>query len=388
MSGTASRPPGWRHAVVVGGGYGGLLAAGVLADHFSRVSVLEQDLLSADTDYRSGVPQARHPHGLLARGAGILEELFPGLRAELAELGAPIFDLGESGRVMFPSGWAPRAAIGIPIQTFTRVTLERCIRRRVMAHPNVTIRSGVRVDGFCWDRDRSRVTGVRAHSRAPDPPGQAQEIDNQTIDADLVIDASGRTSQLTAMELVEAGFPPASERVVAGDLSYSSRLYHIPPGTDTGWTMALELTYAPTVRRGGSILTVEGRRWMVTLIGAGGETTPTDEAGFLAYARSLRNPHIATSIAAASPAGPLYRAVKLNNRWTLYHQLRRWPERLLCLGDVVCALNPAYGQGMTLAAIQAQVLRDLLNRHRGGNLSGLARTFHRHAARTLLLPWL
>lgn len=51
-----------------GGGYGGLLAARVLSDHVGRISVLEQDPVTADTEYRSGVPQARHLHALLARG--------------------------------------------------------------------------------------------------------------------------------------------------------------------------------------------------------------------------------------------------------------------------------------------------------------------------------
>jgi hypothetical protein len=69
--------------------------------------------------------------------------------------------------------------------------------------------------------------------------------------------------------------------------------------------------------------------------------------------------------------------------------MRRWPDRLLCLGDVVCALNPVYGQGMTVAATEAMILNDLLDRRRrSGDLSGLARKFQRRAARIIRQPWL
>ncbi|WP_091456395.1 FAD-dependent oxidoreductase [Actinokineospora iranica] len=363
----------WRHAVVVGAGIAGLSAARVLADRFERVTLVEQDTVDADTEYRGGVPQARHTHALLARGAAILEELFPGLRAELAGRGAPVFDLGESGRLLLPTGWAPRGAIGVPIQSATRAALEAGIRRRVMANPAVTVLGGVRVDGLCWDGDR--VTGVRGGGR--------------TIEADLVVDASGRTSTLSTAALAEAGHPLPAERVVRGDLSYSSRLYRVPADFQADWTATACLTYAPGTRRGAVVFPVEGGRWLITLIGAGGEVTPADEAGFLAYARSLPNPHIADSVAAAEPVAPLYRVVKLNNRWTLFHRAPRWPERLLCVGDVVCALNPVYGQGMTVAAMQALALRGLLADHaRRGDLTGLARRFQRQAARDLRLPWL
>ncbi|WP_405166498.1 FAD-dependent monooxygenase [Nocardia sp. NBC_01499] len=369
----------------MGGGIGGLLAARVLADYFDRVTVLEQDQVSADTEYRSGIPQARHPHGLLARGARILEELFPGIRTELAEMGAPVFDYGELTLVMLPTGWAPRRAIGQSVQTCTRVALERCIRRRVMALPGVTIRGGFRVEDLCWNAARSRVTGVcgRPRKASPTSPGPAE-----TIEADLVIDASGRTSKLPHW-LSEAGFSPPVERVVDGNLSYTSRLYDSPPDINPDWTLTGEVTYAPAVRRGGGIAIVESGHWIVCLIGAGGEPTPTDEAGFLDYARSLHNPHIASSITDATPAGALYRFVKLANRWTPYHQMRRWPDRLLCLGDAVCILNPVQGQGMTVAAIQATILSDLLDRRdRTANLTGLGRQFQRRAARSLRLPWL
>jgi 2-polyprenyl-6-methoxyphenol hydroxylase-like FAD-dependent oxidoreductase len=439
-----------RHAVVVGGGYGGLLAARVLSDHFDRVTVLEQDQVTADTGHHSGVPQSRHPHAMLARGADILERLFPGIRAELAELGAPVIDFGESAALLLPTGWAPRVAIGIPVQTFTRAALERCIRRRVMALPRVELRGGFKVEGLC--RDGARVTGVtgRVHGRTVDgdrragfdaesprrddpfrsgredcrgdsggrepafhpddlhgrfPGGredcrgdsEAQEprfsprrssrpgpSGRATVDGELVVYAAGRTSGLAAW-LTDIGFPPPAPLVVDGGITYASRLYS--DGHDGDWSGTMEYTYAPHVRRGGVLVTVEGGRRLIGLIGAAGECVPNDEAGFLAFARGMRNPLLAEHIAEATPAGPIYRMTRLDNRWTPFHRMRRWPDRLICLGDAICALNPVYGQGMTVAGMQALILADLLD-GRGTDLDGLAERFQRRAARSLHLPWL
>jgi 2-polyprenyl-6-methoxyphenol hydroxylase-like FAD-dependent oxidoreductase len=380
-------PPGtakWQHAVVVGGGYAGLLAARVLSEHFAQVTILEQDLVTADTEDHSGVPQSRHPHAMLARGADIIEKLFPGIRDELAEMGAPVIDFGESAALMLPSGWAPRVKIGIPIQTFTRAALEKCIRRRVMARQRIVLRGGFRVEALCWDRTAGQVTGVSGRPRSSSP-----QADAETIFADLVVDASGRASNIAA-RLTDIGFPPPRALVVEGHLSYTSRLYHhTADDADGDWSGTMEYTYAPHVRRGGVLVTVEGKRRQVALIGAAGESAANDEAGFLDFARRLRNPLFAESITGATPAGPIYRMLNLKNQWTPYHRMRRWPDRLLCMGDVICALNPVYGQGMTVAGMQTLILRDLLKRReRNGNLTGLATRFQRHAARSLHLPWL
>jgi flavin-dependent dehydrogenase len=374
-----------NHAIVVGGGFSGLLAARVLSDHFRRVSVLDQDELADGTEYRSGVPQSRHGHTMLTRGARIIEELFPGLQTELAALGAPIFDLGEFSQIIMPCGWIPRVRLGISIQTFTRPTLEKCIRRRVMARRGVCFRK-LYVEGLCWDRTAKRVAGVRIRSREANPSSPVSH--SMTMEGDLVVIANGQTSKLTAW-LTEAGFPSPGERVINGHLAYSSRIYRIPPGTETTWHLTLEMPHPPSAQRGGGVSHVDGERWLVTLLGAGGEVPPGDELGFAAWAASLRNPHIGAVIASGKPDGAIYRLVKFSNRWTLYHRMPRWPERLLCVGDAVCALNPIYGQGMTISAIQAKLMQNLLEeRHPDAGLAELGHRFQRRAARVLRTPWI
>jgi len=78
------------HAVVLGASMGGLLAARVLADAYQRVTVVDRDVLAEGVADRQGVPQGGHAHALLARGAQVLEELFPGLLAGLAAAGVPV----------------------------------------------------------------------------------------------------------------------------------------------------------------------------------------------------------------------------------------------------------------------------------------------------------
>lgn len=80
------------HALVIGGSMAGLLAARVLLNHFDRVTIVERDRLLEQPTLRQGVPQASHVHVLLTQGQRILEQLFPGLEAELTAAGAPTVD--------------------------------------------------------------------------------------------------------------------------------------------------------------------------------------------------------------------------------------------------------------------------------------------------------
>src|SRR6185437_7718728 len=81
-----------QHALVIGSGMAGRFAARILADQFERVTIIERDRLPESPDFRAGVPQGRHVHGLLLRGLQILAALFPGISAELEAAGAQQID--------------------------------------------------------------------------------------------------------------------------------------------------------------------------------------------------------------------------------------------------------------------------------------------------------
>jgi len=371
--------PRWGHAVVVGGGFAGLLTAHTLAEYFERVTVCERDLINENTEFHPGVPQARHPHAVLARGAELLEGRFPGLRAELAALGAPVYDVGLGVRYRLPSGRLPVSALGIEIQNVSRTTLERAIRQRVLAHPRIKLCAGFVVDGLDLDRDGGTVTGITGRQR-----GGRAHSDRQHLPADFVVEATGRAAKVFGW-LADMGWESAEIREVDGRMSYVSRFFRLPTDHTISWYTAGCFTYAPDINRGGGAVMVDGDRWLITLIGAGGEVPPTDLDDFLDYAASLDVEEIPTTITAGTPLTPPYRYARMANRWICYHRLRRWPQRLAVVGDAVCVFNPVYGQGLTVAAQQVQLLGKLLADT--PTLTDLAQRFQREAGSLIQLPW-
>ncbi|MFE8977730.1 FAD-dependent oxidoreductase [Streptomyces cyaneofuscatus] len=214
--------------MVIGAGFTGLLTARVLAGHFDRVTVLERDELPIGAAHRSGLPQARHPHGMLARGARIVEDLFPGVRAELAAQGAPAFDFGAGFATRLPYGWAPRRPVGIEVQSFDLTHVEAVLRARVRHLPRVALLDGFTVEGLHLSADRRRAAGVTGHRRAD--PGRTPV----RIEADLTVDATGRRSRLPGW-LTAAGLPSPRRLEVPSPLVYSSRMYELTGDQVPDW---------------------------------------------------------------------------------------------------------------------------------------------------------
>ncbi|MGH4035942.1 FAD-dependent oxidoreductase [Actinomycetota bacterium Odt1-20B] len=369
----------WSRAVVVGGGHAGLVTARVLTDHFREVVILERDQVDADTGVHPRTPQGYHAHALLAKGAEVLEKYFPGLRAELEEEGAPVFDYGEGLSYLTPAGFAPRRRTGVRIQSFTRDGLERRLRRRVLALPEITLLAGVRAEGLEASRGGT-VTGVTYRT---EDDGQLTHLD-----ADLVVDASGRSSALSDwLERIGVDVPP--KRVVKTRITYTSMNLDRPEDPAPDFQIAYQMTLAPHISRGGVILAVERGRWTCSLFGYEDELPPTDDAGFLDFAKSLGNPRLAEQIARRTTQEPVHRYTNVNSQWFPYHACKNWPERLLALGDAVCVFNPVYGQGLTVAALEADLLHRMLagRRSRGQGLHGLSRPYQRGVARVVLGPW-
>jgi 2-polyprenyl-6-methoxyphenol hydroxylase-like FAD-dependent oxidoreductase len=361
-------------AVVLGASMAGLLAARVLADTYGQVTVLDRDQLPQAPTHRRGVPQGRHLHALLARGQQALEELFPGLTAELVARGVPAGDVLGNGRWYLNGHRLRQTRTGLVALCASRPVLEGHIRARVRALPNVRFVDRCDVVGLATTTDARHVTGARVLRRAGD---SAEE----TLDADLVVDATGRGSR-TPLWLEALGYArPAKEQVRIG-LGYATRTYRRPPdalGDDLG---VLHGT-TPEHPRGGALLLVEGDRWMVTLAGVLGDHPPTDPDGFLAFAQTLRFPDIYQAIRAAEPLDdPVGFRFPASVRHR-YERLHRFPDGLLVVGDAVASFNPIYGQGMSVAAAEALVLRRHLER---GSAPQPRRWFH-DLARVVDVPW-
>ncbi|MDH6127428.1 FAD-dependent monooxygenase [Kitasatospora sp. GP82] len=367
----------WQRAVVIGGGICGLVAARVLADHFEEVVLVERDALPDGAGPRKGVPQARHVHGLLARGGGHLEELFPGLRDELLAAGAPLFDHGEMASTTVWAGRVPRVKVGVLAHAFSRDLLESSLRRRVAALPQVVIRDATPVEGLHWNAAATRVEGVVVHSETTG--AEATEV----LPADLVIDASGRFSPLPDW-LEEAGYPRPRTTVVDAGLAYSTQVLEAPPQSYLGLQ---QMNSAPDNPRGTFVARVEGERWVVTLFGAGGDHPPKDADGWREFAGSLGNSDLDALLSSATSASGVHHFNRTENRRIEYARMSRWPDRLIALGDSACAFNPVFGQGMTVAVLEAAALGRVLTKHHG-ELAGVARLFQRRVAGIVRLPWL
>jgi 2-polyprenyl-6-methoxyphenol hydroxylase-like FAD-dependent oxidoreductase len=367
---------GEGRAVVVGGGIAGLLAARVLAEHHAEVRVLDRDDLERrdHREPRRGVPQGRHIHALLPRGRQILEELFPGLTGQLVDAGAPSGDLLGDARLQLSGHRFARADADLTTVSVSRPHLETCIRERVQELPNVSFAPPTDVLGLVTTSDGRRVRGARVLRRAD---GSAEEV----LAAALVIDAMGRGSR-TPTWLHELGYTQPTHERIAADLGYATRHYRLDPevlGGDWGTLQGP----TPACPRGGALARIEGDRWIVTLFGLLGDHPPTDPAGFLDFAGSLTFPDIGRAIRAGEPLDdPVAFRFPASVRYR-YERLRRFPDGLLPIGDAVCSLNPIYGQGMTVAALQALALRE----HARGDGTAEPRRWLRRVARTVDAPW-
>lgn len=352
-----------RHAVVVGGSMAGLLAARVLTDWFEQVTLIERDELPSGPAPRKGVPQSRQTHGLLAGGCEVLEQLFPGMTADLIREGAVPGDMLADSWWFLEGGWLARERSGLDGLLMSRPFLEHAVRRRVLGLSNLSVRKGS-VDALM--HRGGCVTGV--------------QIDGQALPAELVVDATGRGSR-TPQWLDDLGYGrPVEERVTVG-IKYTTRLFRRSGGP--GEPVAVIVPPTPDGKQGGVMLSQEGGRWTVTMVASFGAAPPTDLAGFLDFARRIPSPAIYTHIQEAEPIGEAQTYSFPASVRTRYETLARFPERLLVIGDALCSFNPIYGQGMTVAALEALALDKAV----ATGLDDLPRRFFTSAAAVVDVPW-
>ena len=355
----------------------GLLTARVLSEHFERVTLLERDRLPDDASSRKGVPQGRHAHGVLARGLGIMEQFFPGLTADLVAGGAVPGDMGRDACWYQFGGYKVRADVGLPGVVLSRPYLEAHIRQRVLGLPNVTAIQEVDIQGLLSSDDGGRVVGVALQRRGGEP---------EQLRADLTVDGTGRSAQ-SPKWLEALGYARPAESVVKVNVGYASRFYQRNPG-DTQVANAYMIgSTPPQGKRFASLFAVEGQRWIVTLIGFLGDHAPLDEAGFLEFARSLPTPDIYQLIQPAQPLSEIVQHKFPSNLRRHYEKMERFPEGYIVLGDAMCSFNPIYGQGMTVAALEALTLNQCLQAQPNSDLTGLPARFFKQVTPVVDNPW-
>ncbi len=364
-----------KHAIIIGGSIAGLVSADVLAGHFDRVTIIERDVLPDAPAARPGTPQAHHIHVLLLKGQYTLERLFPGFQDDLAAMGAPAMDWTADCLWIAEGQPAPRYASGLVTHFASRDLLEYAIRRRLQQNPRIEFYTGREAVALIPNADHTRATRVQLRPRG-------QLVSTEELSADLIVDASGRESRLPQW-LEQLGYEPPAETRVNSFLGYASRIYRQPPAP-RDWQAVLVRPTPPGSSRGGGIMPMEGNRWIANLGSAGRDYPPTDEPGFLEFARSLSNPILYDALREAEPLTSIYGYRRTENRLRHYERLARLPENVIALGDAVCAFNPVYGQGMTVAALGAVTLDECLHKHPD---EGFALKFQARLARANELPW-
>jgi 2-polyprenyl-6-methoxyphenol hydroxylase-like FAD-dependent oxidoreductase len=365
-------------ALVLGGSLAGLLAARVLSDHYAEVLVVDRDDLDTPLDApRRGVPQSKHTHGLLVRGAEAMESILPGLTDGVIARGGVRADIMGRSRWTLQDNQLMRVDSGLIGLLSSRVLLESEVRRQVAATPRVRFLGNHDIVGLLSSADRSRVTGARVA-----PRGTGASASFTDLEAALVVDATGRGSR-AAVWLRELGYDEPEVTTVAAGVSYVTRLFRTRPGVLDDIDADVVGTRPPN-GRSGVAARVEGDRWTVTLSGQSGEEPPGDLPDFLAYARTLPTQGIAEIIEKCEPIGGALPYRFPGSRWVRWERLERRPADFVVIGDAVCSFNPVYGQGMSSAAHQALRLRELLEQ---GGTARLADRAAKAFAGVAATPW-
>lgn len=363
-------------ALVIGASIAGLLAARVLSECFAEVMLLERDGLTDRAVPRKGTPHAVHPHGLLARGSQILDELFPGLTEALVAQGGLSGDVGTEVAMDANGRRFARGPVGVNGLAASRLAIEAEIRRRVRALPGVQLLTGV--DVLSPVHEDGRVVGLRWQRR----DGSAADMTS----AALVVDCSGRGSHSPAW-LREWGYEPPSEERVQIGLAYTSAYFERAAGRPPLSAVVGAATAA--MPRPSILLAQEPAedglpRWAAGVGGYAGDHVGLTREAMAERARQIRNPEIAALAEHGKMIGEPMRYTFPHSHRRHYEKLRRFPISYLVMGDALASFNPIYGQGMTVAACEALALRAVLAK---GSPEGLATRFFQAAAQVIDAPW-
>jgi 2-polyprenyl-6-methoxyphenol hydroxylase-like FAD-dependent oxidoreductase len=247
-------------------------------------------------------------------------------------------------------GVLPKRDFGISILCATRPLIELVLRRRADALANIRLRPACRVIGIVPMAGGAGASGVQFVN------GSER---SETLDTDLVVDASGRGAPtLTLLDAFCWDRPQITE--IGVDIAYATAVVEIPHDAPTEWKAVLTLPDPPHVALHSVLVPTEDGRWIIAIADHSATAWIETWDSFLEASRSLITPTVYNALRYAQPPEGIRHYRFPVSTWKHFERLPRLPRGVLPVADALCRFNPIHGQGMSSAAKQARLLDDVL----------------------------
>lgn len=372
-------------AIVIGGSLMGMQTAQVLSKYFKQVLILDQEVRSAKHETARFVPQGDHSHFLHHHGGNLINHTFPGFFDEMEKHSCFKLEPQKMAWNLF-GNWnsaAPQMKEKLTTHSSSRPLIDYVCRNLLAKNNKVTLREGYRVSELIYDKEKDAVTGVRVH-----PMGEPNQ--EEQLHARLIVDTTGVSSRAPQW-LKQMGYEQPKEVGLPVDIAYTSRLFKRGQARPKGnWDAVLIWPPSFVTKKGGLLFPIEDGLWHCSLVSQCGPYCPTDEKGFLEFAKALDAPHIYEIISNSEPATDITRFHLPKTQRRLYEKLSRFPEGFLVLGDAWVRLNPVYGQGMVVGSLHVRDLDFCMKEYYqpSGSTKGMATKFFKRASTYVDDLWL
>ncbi|MDM5267705.1 FAD-dependent oxidoreductase [Bacillus wiedmannii] len=366
----------FNKAIVIGGSIAGKLAAKALSSTFKEVIIIEAGESWNGKSSRKRVPQSNHPHVLLKGGEKAIEELFPNSTNELIEAGSIINNFTRDLKWHQFGLWKQPFTGEVHMIQQSRHLLEWHIQKRIHQISNITIKFGTLVEGLLVDRKLNKVCGVKV---------KYLETDTQEeVHADLVVDASGFGSK--SIEWLREYEIEVQEEKVRIDLFYATKMFKLKENEKLDCCNVLMSPSFPDNPYGVLIQTIEDNRYFVTFSGYANEKAPQTDDEFYDFAENLSISNVTDFLNKAEGITDIktYKIpYQVRRRFDLVNNV---PEGLLVVGDAQCRFDPVFGQGVSVAAMEAHQLQLLLQGRKQLDKT-FTQQFYKKAANIIETPW-
>ncbi|WP_369899936.1 glutamate synthase [Bacillus manliponensis] len=363
-------------AIVIGGSIAGKLAAKALSDFFKEVVILEAGEQRKEESARKQVPQSNHIHVLLATGAEELEKLFPNIKNELIELGSITSNVTQDIKWYHFGELKHRFKGDINIIQQSRLMLEQHIQYRTEAISNIIIQNGKVVEKLILDNQRIKVCGITVKC--------LETGIQENMYADLVVDASGfHSKNISWLQEHKINVKEAKVKI---DLSYSTRMFRLKENYCIDGKVIYVTPKLPEIPYGAIIQKLEKNKYFLTYIGYANERLPQNEEGFYDFSKKIALPDILEFLQNAEAISDISMYKVPYQVRKQFEKTKNVPAGFLVIGDAHTRFDPIYGQGMTIAAMEAMELRRCLQQLNKIDKK-FTQIFYASIAKIVDIPW-